>query len=125
MKRLGTMMVFCVLTAVATAAADGLEAAQSRMRQRLVRIGELKLAKVIGETHDGYLAVADAARADAATQAVVQEENADRTVVYRAVAARAGTDVGLVGVQRALTIREQSVAGLLFRDEAGAWHEKQ
>ena len=60
----------------------------------------------------------------AADQAVIDAENADRKVVYEAIAQKTGATADLVGKQRAKQLAEQAAAGEYIMDENGTWKKK-
>lgn len=103
--------------------AQDLAAVQARMKQRLPQVAQLKTQKVIGEDSAGFLALVKG-DAEATARQLVEAENADRKVVYAALAANAGTDPARVGKQRAKELAERSAAGMMLQREDGSWYEK-
>lgn len=103
------------------ARAEDLNAVKARMLQRVPAVDALLAKKVVGENNQGYLAFVGAAREQ---EEVVQAENADRKVVYAAIAAKTGATPELVGQRRAQEIAKKAPAGTMLQDAAGNWVEK-
>lgn len=109
------------MTGLATAQED-LGAVKARMTGRVEAIGKLKAQKLVGENNQGLLTVL--AKAAFAGQELVPAENADRTTVYKAIAASTGASADAVGKQRAEQIRQQAASGVMVQDAAGNWAAK-
>ena len=124
MKSMLCLTVFglLALTALELSAQD-LTAVQARMKERLPQVAQLKTQKVIGEDCAGFLALVKA-DAEATARQLVAAENADRKVVYAALAAKAGSDPARVGQQRAKELAQRSAPGLMLQREDGSWYEK-
>jgi hypothetical protein len=110
----------CMGTVAVTHAAEPAEA-KSRMRERVPKIDELKLAGAIGENNRGFIEVRQSA-GDAA--AVVDAENRDRTTVFADTASRAGSTADAVGKAFARQIAAASAPGVWLQREDGTWYKK-
>ena len=117
-----TVFGLLALTALNLSAQD-LAAVQARMKERLPQVAQLKTQKVIGEDYAGFLALVKTDAA-ATVRELVQAENADRKVVYAALAAKAGSDPARVGQQRAKELAERAAPGMMLQREDGSWYEK-
>jgi uncharacterized protein len=119
--RLLFLVVAGVLGATIVQAED-LGAVRARMEKRVSATDALKERKVIGENNRGYLeARGDVAAPEAAT---ISEENADRKVVYAAIAAQQKADVETVGRRRAQQIAANSTHGVWLQEPNGNWTQK-
>lgn len=96
---------------------------KQNMINRLPAIAAMKSKGLAGEDNRGYLA-AVSSQLSAADQAVIDAENADRKVVYEAIAQKTGATADLVGKQRAKQLAEQAAAGEYIMDENGTWKKK-
>ncbi|MFT5126607.1 MAG: hypothetical protein ACI8W8_000202 [Rhodothermales bacterium] len=114
-------LLFMILLA-GSAHADDLAALKSRMKARQASIEDLLVRKVVGENKDGFLEFRGDSRDK---EGQVKGENADRSAVYRAIAAKTGTSVESVGARRAQAIRGIASPGTMVQDPDGIWREKQ
>ena len=114
--------ILFLLAACLQATADNGDGIKQRMRDRLPAITALKIAKTVGEDNKGYLQVLG--NIAAADRAVVEAENADRKVVYAAIAAKTGATAEVVGQKRAASIAESSASGVMLQAPDGVWYEK-
>lgn len=96
---------------------------KQNMINRLPAIAAMKSKGLAGEDNRGYLA-AVSSQLSAADQAVIDAENADRKVVYEAIAQKTGATADLVGKQRAKQLAEQAAGGEYIMDENGTWKKK-
>jgi uncharacterized protein YdbL (DUF1318 family) len=105
----------------AVSAESEADAAQ-RIKERLAQIDTLKGSGDVGEAASGYLE----ARAELGPRqrAIIEAENADRRIVYAAVAERTGQTVEDVGQQRALRIAELARPGVWLQSPGGDWYRK-
>ena len=110
------------LTAVMPASADDLDAVKARMLQRRGEVQALLSSQAAGENNIGLLEKRGSVSGGQA--GVIAAENADRSKVYAAIAAKAGADAGLVGRQRAAAIAEKAAPGTLVQRPDGAWQTK-
>ncbi|NMA47584.1 MAG: YdbL family protein [Lentisphaerae bacterium] len=117
------VLMFAMPTFLPVVCAQDAATIKQNMINRLPAIAALKSKGVIGEDNCGFLA-AVSGKLDEADQAVVNAENADRKVVYEAIAQKTGATVELVGKQRAKQIAAQAAEGEYIMDENGAWTKK-
>ncbi len=93
-----------------------------RMRARLPKVDALLSAGLAGENNEGYLAARGSLNEE--QQKTLNEENADRSAAYRAIAAKTGQPVAVIGKQRAEQIRARAVSGVWLQDAEGKWYKK-
>lgn len=122
------LIVFAVLMLalpafLPVASAQDAATIKQNMINRLPAIAAMKSKGLAGEDNRGYLA-AVSSQLSAADQAVIDAENADRKVVYEAIAQKTGATADLVGKQRAKQLAEQASAGEYIMDENGTWKKK-
>jgi uncharacterized protein len=113
------LALLCLSLAAGTARAESLGDIRARMEKRVSQVDQLKKAGVLGEDNRGFLDV----RAGN-DQGVVAAENADRAVVYAAIAQKTGTTADEVGRARAKQIATASAAGVWVQAENGQWAKK-
>lgn len=101
--------------------AQNLQSVKASMLERKTTIDALKSQGLVGEGNDGYLHVRQAS-GDAGK--IVSAENADRGVVYNAIAKKEGTTIETVGKRRALQLAEIAAPGHWFRKGDGTWFKK-
>ena len=106
-----------LLLAAVPAAAQGVK---ERMAARLPVIDDLKARGLVGENNQGYLEFVGAPQ----QAEMVTAENADRRMVYAAIAKQTGTSPEVVGQRRALQIAENSLAGVKLQRPDGSWYAK-
>jgi uncharacterized protein YdbL (DUF1318 family) len=94
---------------------------KTRMAKRLPVIKDLKARGIVGENNQGYL---EYRKGGGEQKAVVDEENADRKLVYQAIAKKQGSSAEHVGRRRAMQIREKEDPGHWLQDEKGQWIKK-
>jgi len=119
------MAVLCTTFALQSARGDETqrEKIKNSMLARKPQIDALKAAGAIGEDNKGFLAGVSGALG-AADQAVVSAENADRSQVYKAIAAKSGATAEDVGRRRAIQIAEQAKPGEHIMTADGKWVKK-
>ena len=122
-------MLFLTLLGLPAGAAEQspLSAAVKRMRERLDEIARYKQEQVIGENSAGYLELVKAPDSEKGKKRVaglIEAENADRRLVYEAIAARTDTPVKQVGRQRAVEIYKKAKPGVMLEVEKGVWRPK-
>ena len=115
------MLLLLLGVAAGSVRAEDIDAVKARMAKRQPLIAEMKQARAVGENNRGYLEILDTDRADAK---VVAAENADRRLVYEAIASDTKADADTVGRLRAKQIAERSKAGIMIQGEDGNWHAK-
>jgi len=106
--------------AVLPARAQDLGAVKARMSQRLSQVDALKSKGAVGENNRGLLEV----RGGGDAASVVSAENADREVVYAALAKQTGSSADQVGRARAKQIAAGSAAGVWLQRDDGSWYKK-
>ena len=94
---------------------------KERMRDRLADIVELKTSGVVGENNQGYL---EYLPGKSGKKEIVDSENADRRLVYQAIAKQEGIAVEHVGKRRAIQIGEKAKSGEWLQNEKGQWDQK-
>ncbi len=94
---------------------------KTRMAKRLPVIMDLKARGIVGENNQGYLAYPKGGEEQ---KAVVDAENADRKLVYQAIANKQGSSAEHVGKRRAMQITEKADPGQWLQDEKGKWFKK-
>jgi len=112
------MILACPLLADITDADQDIKA---RMKARLSLIASLKADGVIGENNGGFLEFRGKQREKAD---VVNEENNDRGIVYKAIAKQQGTTVEVVGKIRAKQIAKKAKPGEWLQSPEGEWYRK-
>jgi len=122
------LMVFAVLMLAVpaflpVASAQDAATIKQNIIKRLPAIATLKSKGLVGEDNRGYLA-AVSNQLNAADQAVVDAENADRKLVYQAIAQQTGATAELVGKQRAKQLADQAAPGDFIMNENGTWQKK-
>ena len=118
-------LVFAVLAAclLATpAVGDTVKSAMQRMQDRLEQIDQMKSEGTVGENAEGFLSMRSSLGPRQAS--LVEEENADRLIVYSHVAKSTGQSVEAVGRQRAIRLFELTKAGFWLRKASGDWIQK-
>jgi uncharacterized protein len=103
---------------VSLASAQNLPEIRARMEKRVPQVDELKASGVLGENNLGFLAVRSGD-----DQGVAAAENADRSVVYAAIAKKTGSTADMVGKTRAQQIAENSAAGVYLQRVDGGWYK--
>lgn len=125
---MNTSRTFLALAALAlaggtvTAHAQDMNAVRQRMEQRLSSLDALKDKGLVGENNRGYLEARGAL--SAADSSAVAAENADRGIVYAAIARQTGSNSDQVGRARAQKLAEMSKAGVWVQRATGEWARK-
>jgi uncharacterized protein len=118
------VLFFSLLAALpASTWAQSVQDATQRVKERLPQVDALKGSGEVGEDAAGYLA--PRVELGPRQAAIVEAENADRRILYAAVAARTGQSAEEVGRQRALRIAELARPGVWLQRPDGGWHRKQ
>ena len=112
---------FVLGIAAVTALAEDLGSVKARMNQRLAQLDQLKSSGAVGENNRGFVEIRDGG-GDASS--VVSAENADREVVYGAIAKQAGSTAEQVGRARARQIAAGSAKGVWLQKDDGSWYKK-
>ena len=96
---------------------------KANMKNRAPALDRLKAQGIIGEANTGFLVILQKSiSADDAK--IVEAENADRALVYKAIAKKQDVSADLVGSRRALKIHENARAGTMIQNEKGVWLKK-
>ena len=121
LHRLPLIISLLIATSLAASAAS-LGQVKSAMKARQPAIQSLWAEAKIGENNQGFVE----ARADLSSkeQKLVQAENADRKIVYQAIARSTQSTAEQVGVQRAAQISKRAARGLWLQDAGGKWYQK-
>lgn len=99
--------------------AQNLGEVKARMEKRVSSIDALKTQGVLGENNRGFLEVRSGD-----DRGVAAAENADRSVVYAALAKQAGATADAVGKARAKQIYAASAKGVWVQSPSGEWLKK-
>jgi uncharacterized protein YdbL (DUF1318 family) len=110
-----------MLTILAASAWGEAKEIKARMAERLPVIMELKQKGLVGENNQGILEFLGAAKEKVN---VIEAENKDRKIVYKAIAKKTGTTPEKVGQRRAKQIAENAKSGEWLQDETGQWKQK-
>jgi uncharacterized protein YdbL (DUF1318 family) len=104
------------------ALASPVSQAQERIKERLAQVDALKAEGKAGESFNGYLS----ARGELSPRefSLIEAENADRRILYEAVARSTGQTPEEVGRQRAIRIAELAREGVWLQDPDGSWYRK-
>ena len=97
---------------------------KANMKSRAPILDRLRAQGSIGEANTGYLVILQKNTLSPDEVKTVQAENADRALVYKAIAKKEKTTVDLVGKRRALKIHEIARKGTMIQNENGAWSKK-
>ncbi len=103
------------------------EDAALRRRDRLAALFALEGRGIAGENRSGLVEIRAADKADTQAVALVNAENADRMIIYQAVAARNGVGVEEVQKQYARRAQQEAPAGTpieVLNPAAGAYEWK-
>ena len=125
---MNTSRTFLALAALAlaggtvTAHAQDMNADRQRKEQRLSSLEALKDKGLVGENNRGYLEARGAL--SPADSSAVAAENADRGIVYAAIARQTGSNSDQVGRARAQKLAEMSKAGVWVQRATGEWARK-
>jgi uncharacterized protein YdbL (DUF1318 family) len=123
MRKILPFFVLFALYCIPSLPANNAETIKQNMLKRRPRIQELKREGLIGENHEGYLAVVDKSL-PAADKNILDDENKDRKEVYEAIAKQQGSNARTVGQLRAKRIFEQARSGEYLKSEGGSWKQK-
>lgn len=116
------ILSFALIVLLASfASGQDLQSVKASMLERINTINGLKSQGLVGEGNDGYLHVR---KASGDAEKVVSAENADRGIVYSAIAQKEGTTVETVGKRRALQLAGIAEPGQWFRKGDGTWFQK-
>ena len=111
-------IVAIAICLIGTAAIAG--GLKDRMKQRAPAVAALKAQGIVGENWAGFIEFRGAAQ----QEDLVRAENADRKIVYTAIAKKRGVSMEEVGKTRAAIIAQKSPAGTWLQDPSGPWYQK-
>ncbi len=113
---IGVAFLLLVITPAAQAGS-----VKERMAARAPEILKLKAQGIVGENNQGFLDI----RGDGAAAAgLVDAENKDRQMVYKAIAAKTGGSVAQVGQRAAARRAQVAGAGEWLQKPSGEWYQK-
>lgn len=115
------LFVFAAAMMVSPIFGNESDSAKNRMRERVSVIDSLKQSGVVGENNRGFL---ELRKSEENASKVVQDENADRQVVFAATAARINNSAEAVGRSFAKQIAAASSTGVWLQKESGEWYQK-
>jgi uncharacterized protein YdbL (DUF1318 family) len=115
------LFVFAAAMMVSPIFGNESDSAKNRMRERVSVIDSLKQSGVVGENNRGFL---ELRKSEENASKVVQDENADRQVVFAATAARINNSAEAVGRSFAKQIAAASSTGVWLQKESGDWYQK-
>jgi uncharacterized protein YdbL (DUF1318 family) len=95
---------------------------KDRMAARAPEILKLKSQGLVGENNRGFLELRGAGGGQAAD--LVEAENKDRRMVYKAIAAKTGGSVKQVGRRAAVKRAEVAGGGEWLQNPSGEWYRK-
>ncbi|MEX0325057.1 MAG: YdbL family protein [Puniceicoccaceae bacterium] len=123
-KPILSFLPFLFLLAVlpGTALANPAKEATERIKDRLAQVDSMKAAGEVGEDAVGFLA--PRSELGPRQQSILDAENADRRIIYAAIASRAGQTVEAVGQQRAIQIATRARPGVWLQKPDGEWYRK-
>lgn len=116
------LSLFSLLALAPVLRAEDIGTVQRRMQARLPVVDQMKQTAVVGENNLGLLEARGALTGEQST--AVNQENADRTLVYTELAKKNGTSAEQVGKLRAKQIADRSAPGIWLQDESGRWYKK-
>lgn len=115
-----TILITLLFSLSVSAFAADLGQVKGDMKKRQPAIEALWAEGKIGENNQGF--VEARAELSAKQQELVADENADRKVVYQAIARSTQSTPQKVGLQRAAQISERAAKGLWLQDADGDWY---
>lgn len=120
-KRLAFCTVICFIMGIMFQTPVFAQDIKERMKARVPVISDLKAKGIVGENNKGFLEF----RGPQEKADIVSAENADRALVYEAIAKQQNTTSDLVGTRRALQIRNEVAGpGEWLQDDSGNWYKK-
>ena len=114
------------LFAAATAQAVDFAKLKERFKERYPKLLKAKDAGKIGETFHGYVeAVKPEYLRDADLKKLLEEENADRKTLYKAIADKEGVPPEKVAERNAVRNFKRAKPGHYLKNKDGKWVKKQ
>lgn len=117
-----SMLDIMVGTAYAQDLSDELKEAALRRKARYDRLMSLEAAGVIGENRSGLVTVR--APGDGSERAIAAEENSDRMIIYKGIAAKNGVPVSEIQNIYAERLQASAPSGTPIEADNGAWTRK-
>ncbi|MEX0332652.1 MAG: YdbL family protein [Puniceicoccaceae bacterium] len=114
--------LFLLALVPVTALADSATEATERIKDRLAQVDSMKASGEVGEDAFGFLA--PRSELGPRQKSIVESENADRRIIYEAIASRAGQTMEAVGQQRAIQIATRARSGVWLQKPDGEWYQK-
>lgn len=115
-------VVASLVIGTAVVHAESLSAVKARMEQRQGTVDALKERQLVGENNRGYLEARGSLKPS--EEKTVSDENADRGIVYAALAEQTGSTSDQVGRMRATKIAASSKGGVWVQSQDGSWAQK-
>jgi len=112
------VIISCFLLAASVAHSASIK---ERMAARIPEINALKDSGLIGENNKGFL---EYRTADKPKKELIDAENKDRDIVYKAIAKSQGASPLLVSQSRAKMIAENGQSGRWYQKPDGSWYKK-
>jgi uncharacterized protein YdbL (DUF1318 family) len=109
-------------TAYAESLSPEIENAALRRKARYTGLIALERSGVVGEARTGMVVVRKTA--DASVEKLVREENSDRAIIYKGIAAKNGTTEQEVQKVYAERLQGSAPAGTPIETESGVWQIK-
>lgn len=119
---IGGLIIAMAVISLSIPSAAQADSVKERMASRAPEILELKSQGLIGENNQGYLEIRGAGAGGAG--ALVDAENKDRQMVYKAIAAKTGASVAQVGQRAAAKRTQVAGAGEWLQKPNGEWYQR-
>lgn len=116
------VFIALLFSTVLSLPAANLSEVKNDMKERKPMVEALWAAGKIGENNQGFVEARTTLKPE--EEKLVKAENADRKVVYQAIARSTQTTPEKVGVQRAAQISQRAAKGLWLQDAEGKWYRK-
>lgn len=117
-----TILIALLFSTALSGFAANLGQVKADMKERQPRLEAMWQAAKIGENNKGYIEARTNLSPD--EKQLLKAENADRKVVYQAIARSTQSTPQQVGVQRAAQISNRAAKGLWLEDASGKWYRK-
>lgn len=120
LSRYSFLLIILSCFVLITSAADA-ASIKERMAARIPEINALKDSGLIGENNMGFLEYRTAKKPK---KELIEAENQDRNIVYKAIAKSQGASPRLVSQSRANMIAENGQSGHWYQKPDGTWYKK-
>lgn len=121
-KSMGWLAIHMALTLLLITPTVQADSVKERMAARASEIVKLKAQGLVGENNQGYLEVRGSGGGE--TAGLVEAENQDRQLVYKAIAAKTGASPAQVGQRAAAKRAEVAGSGEWLQKSGGEWYRK-